>query len=131
MEVEFTTFTLNGSQTFTFAKTWSAEINGFFRSAAIEGVIKTKPMGMVAIGVGKQVMKGKGTIRLSLRDLFYTQRFQADSRYGDVDASFQESRDSRVFNINFNYRFSKGKMNGQQRKRNSGPDETNRVGVGG
>jgi iron complex outermembrane receptor protein len=131
VEVEFTTFTLNGSQTFTFAKTWSAEINGFFRSAAIEGVIKTKPMGMVAIGVGKQVMKGKGTIRLSLRDLFYTQRFQADSRYGDVDASFQESRDSRVFNINFNYRFSKGKMNGQQRKRNSGPDETNRVGVGG
>jgi iron complex outermembrane receptor protein len=76
-------------------------------------------------------MKGKGTIRLNLRDVFYTQRFRAESRYADVDAAFQEARDSRVLNVNFTYRFNKGKMNGQQRKRNSGPDETNRVGVGG
>jgi hypothetical protein len=129
--VEFTSFTMNGSQTFTFAKTWNAEINGFFRSAGIEGVIKAKSMGMIAIGIGKQVMKGKGTIRLNLRDVFYTQRFRAESRYADVDAAFQEARDSRVLNVNFTYRFTKGKMNGQQRKRNSGPDETNRVGVGG
>jgi iron complex outermembrane receptor protein len=128
---EFTTFTMNGSQTFTFAKTWNAEINGFFRTGSVEGVLMAKSMGMIAIGVGKQIMKGKGTIRVNLRDVFYTQRFRAESRYGDVDAAFQEARDSRVLNVNFTYRFSKGKMNGQQRKRNSGPDETNRVGVGG
>jgi hypothetical protein len=129
--VEFTSFTMNGSQTFTFAKTWNAEINGFFRSAGIEGVIKAKSMGMVSVGIGKQIWKGKGTIRVNVRDVFYTQRFRAESRYSNVDVAFQEARDSRVLNINFSYRFSKGKMNGQQRKRNGGPDETNRVGVGG
>jgi iron complex outermembrane recepter protein len=131
VSIEFTSFTVNGSQTFTFAKTWNAEINGFFRSAGIEGVLKAKSMGMIAVGIGKQVMKGKGTIRVNVRDIFYTQRFRAESRYGAVDIAFQEARDSRVLNVNFTYRFSKGKMNGQQRKRNSGPDETNRVGVGG
>jgi iron complex outermembrane recepter protein len=131
VSIEFTSFTINGSQTFTFAKTWNAEINGFFRSAGIEGVLKAKSMGMIAVGIGKQVMKGKGTIRVNVRDIFYTQQFQAESRYGAVDIAFQEARDSRVLNVNFTYRFSKGKMNGQQRKRNSGPDETNRVGVGG
>jgi iron complex outermembrane recepter protein len=129
--VQFTSFTMNGSQTFTFAKTWNAEINGFFRSAGIEGVIKAKSMGMIAAGIGKQIWKGKGTIRVSVRDIFYSQQFRAESRYGTVDAAFQEARDSRVLNLNFTYRFNKGKMNGQQRKRNNGPDETNRVGVGG
>ena len=131
ISVSATSFTMNGSQTFTFAKTWNAEINGFFRSAGVQGVLKTKPFGMIAAGIGKQVMKGKGTLRLSIRDIFYTQRFRAESRYGNVDAEFQEARDSRVLNLNFTYRFSKGKMNGQQRRRNNGPDETNRVGVGG
>jgi iron complex outermembrane recepter protein len=131
VSIEFTSFTINGSQTFTFAKTWNAELNGFFRSAGIEGVLKAKSIGMIAVGIGKQVMKGKGTIRVNVRDVFYTQRFRAESRYGAVDIAFQEARDSRVLNVNFTYRFSKGKMNGQQRKRNSGPDETNRVGVGG
>lgn len=129
--VSATTMTLNGSQQFTITKTWSAELNGFFRTAGIEGVIKAKPMGMLSAGVSKQVWKGKGTLRLTVRDIFYTQRFRAESRYGNVDAAFQEARDSRVATFNFTYRFSKGKMNGQQRKRSSGPDETNRVGVGG
>jgi hypothetical protein len=129
--VSATTFTMNGSQTFTFAKTWSAEINGFFRTAGIEGVLNAKLMGMIAAGFGKQIMKGKGTLRLNVRDIFYTQRFRAESRYANVDVAFQESRDSRVVTFNFSYRFSKGKMNGPQRRRNNGPDETNRVGVGG
>ena len=127
--VNATTLTLNGSQQFNFAKTWSAEISGFFRSGAVEGVIKSKPFGQVSIGVSKQVMKNKGTIRLGVRDVFYTQRFRAVSRYANVDAAFQERGDSRVVNINFTYRFSKGKINGTPKRRaGSASEEQNRVG---
>ena len=74
-------------------------------------------------------MKNKGTIRLNIRDVFYTQQFRGVSRYANVDAAFQERGDSRVVNLNFTYRFSKGKMNGQPKRRaGSASEEQNRVG---
>jgi hypothetical protein len=122
---------LNGSQQFKISKTFSAEISGFYRTAGIEGVIKTKPMGMMSAGFSQQIMKGKGTLRLNIRDVFYTQQFRAETRYANVDAAFQNSRDSRVANLGFTYRFSKGKINGAPKRRaGSANDEQNRVGGG-
>jgi iron complex outermembrane recepter protein len=124
-----TTLTLNGSQQFTFAKTWSAEISGFFRTGGIEGVIQAKSMGMLSAGISKEIFKKKGTIRLNIRDIFYTQGFRGVSKYGNIDANFRELRDSRVVNIGFTYRFSKGKMNGGPKRRaSSASEEQNRVG---
>lgn len=129
VSISATTLTLNGSQQFNFAKTWSAEISGFFRTAGVEGVIRSKPFGAVSLGIGKQIMKNKGTVRLNVRDVFYTQRFRGFSKYANVDAAFQERGDSRVVNINFTYRFSKGKINGQPKRRaGSASEEQNRVG---
>lgn len=127
--VDATTLTLNGSQQFNFAKTWTVEVSGFFRTGAIEGVIRSKPFGQVAFGVSKQVMKTKGTVRLGIRDAFYTQRFRGVSKYANVDAAFQERGDSRVVSLNFTYRFSKGKINGTPKRRaGSASEEQNRVG---
>jgi iron complex outermembrane recepter protein len=126
-----TTLMLNGSQQFKFAKTWTAELGGFYRTSGIEGVLLIKPMGMLNVGLSKQMMKNKGTVRLNVRDIFYTQKTSAVVKYGNVDATFQESRDSRVVNLGFTYRFSKGKLNGGPKKRTNGSanDEQNRVGV--
>ncbi len=126
--VSATTLTLNGSQQFTFAKTWSAELSGFFRTAGIEGVIKAKPMGSMSIGFGKQILKNKGTLRLNIRDIFYTQQFRGVSRYANVDAAFQERGDSRVANLGFTWRFSKGKVTAPKARAGSASEEQNRVG---
>ena len=122
---------LNGSQQFKFAKTWSAEISGFYRTAGIEGVINAKPFGVMSAGLSKQVLKNNGTVRLNLRDVLNTQTFRGTSKYSNVDASFQEHHDGRVVNIGFTYRFSKGKLNGGPKRRaSSASDEQSRVGVG-
>ena len=122
---------MNGSQQFKFAKTWNAEISGFFRSAGLEGVIRIKPLGMMSVGFGKQIMKGNGNVRLNVRDVLYTQKFRGVSKYSNIDAAFQGRGDSRVANLSFSYRFSKGKMNGAPKRRaSSASDEQNRVGVG-
>jgi iron complex outermembrane receptor protein len=129
--IDATTLTLNGSQQFTFAKTWSAEVSGFYRTQGIEGVIHAKPFGMMSLGLSKQVMKNKGTVRINLRDVFKSQNFRGQSKYSNIDASFQESRDSRVVNVGFTYRFNKGKMNNSKKRTNgSANDEQSRVGVG-
>ncbi len=129
--VDATMLSFNGSQQFKLGKTSSFEISGWYRTAGIESVLKTKPMGMVALGFSQQVMKGKGTLRLNIRDIFYTQQFSAVSKYGHVDAGFTQRNDSRVVNLGFTYRFNKGKLKASQsRKSGSATDEQNRVGGG-
>ncbi|HET9824173.1 MAG TPA: outer membrane beta-barrel family protein, partial [Chitinophagaceae bacterium] len=130
VSIDATTLMVNGSEQFQFSKTLTGEISGFFRTQGIEGVINTKPFGMLAVGLSKQVMKNKGTVRLNLRDALKTQHFRGESRYGNVDAAFQEYSDSRVINVGFTYRFSKGKVNQRKRSNGSASDEQNRVGAG-
>jgi iron complex outermembrane recepter protein len=131
ISIKATTLQLNGSQQFNFAKTWSAEISGFYRTGGIEGVIQGKSMGMLSAGISKEIFQKKATIRLNVRDIFYTQGFRGISKYSNIDAKFTETRDSRVVNLGFTYRFSKGKMNGAPKRRaSSSSDEQSRIGGG-
>ncbi len=130
--VDATTLMLNGSQQFTLTKKLGAEVSGWFRSGGVEGVIVTKPMGGVSAGFSQKILKDKGTLRLNVRDIFRTQRFRAVSQYGNVDAAFQNSWDSRQLSVGFTYRFAKGKVeNKPSRKTGGADDEQSRVGKGG
>jgi outer membrane receptor protein involved in Fe transport len=125
-----TTLMINGTQQFKLNKTLSAELSGWFRSGFIEGVIEAKSMGALSVGFSQQVLKGNGTLRLNVRDVLGTQRFRGVSKYGSVDAAFQNRWDSRAVNVGFTYRFNKGKMNGGPKKKTGGGanDEQSRVG---
>jgi iron complex outermembrane receptor protein len=128
-EVDGTSFMSNINNQFTFPKGWSGEISGFYRSPSVQGVLVSNPMWAMNIGVSKQIMKNKGTIRLTVRDVFYTQIFGGYSKYQNVDVTMRQARDSRVANISFTYRFSKGKT-AAQRKRGGAGEEQNRVNTG-
>ena len=126
-----TTGQLNISNQFKFGKTWSAELGGFYQSTAFEGVFRIKGLGAMNMGVSKQVMKGKGTVRLSARDILNSQKASGTIVYSNIDASFQQRRDSRQLALGFTYRFNKGKLKaGSNRKNNSASDEQQRVKAG-
>ena len=129
VDLSSATLTFSGSSSFKLGKGWNAEISGFYRSKGLEGVLFINPMGMVSSGVSKSVLKNKGTLRLNIRDIFYIQQASGYVKYDDIDISFINIRDSRVANISFTYRFSKGKIGNTQRKRNS-VDEASRVNLG-
>lgn len=123
-----TTMVLSASNSYKFGKDWTTEISGFYRTAGYEGVFHIKPLGELNFGVSKPVLKGKGTLRLSVRDILWTQRGQGEIKYGLIHATFQQKRDSRTVGMTFTYRFSKGKINGNGRRKASGAaDEQNRV----
>ncbi|MBL7731541.1 MAG: TonB-dependent receptor [Chitinophagaceae bacterium] len=126
-----TTFQANLSNQFKFNKGWGAELSGFITTPMVEGVFRIETFGKVDIGISKQVFKGKGTFRLSGRDIFFTQKIQGTSRFGSIDAAFQQQRDSRQVALGFTYRFSKGKMNNTQKRKTGGADdERSRVKTG-
>jgi outer membrane receptor protein involved in Fe transport len=127
-----TTAQFNVTNQFTINKKWGAELSGFYRTGGVEGVFYIKGMGMVNMGVSKQVFKGKGSLRFTVRDILYTQKAKGEIKYSNIDASFQQVRDSRQMALGFTYRFNKGKINanGQKRKTGASSDEQNRVKTG-
>ena len=128
VKVSATTFQGNISNQFKFAKTWNAELSGYFNSGGVDGVFRIRSFGMVNMGISKTVFKGKGTFRLSGRDVFRTQKIKGDIKYSNIDASFQQRRDSRQVALGFTYRFAKGKMgNTQKRKTGGASEESSRV----
>lgn len=124
-----TSFVITGTQQFKVNKTLTAELNGRVRNGWLEGVMKAKPVGFLGAGLSQQVLKNAGTLRLTIRDIFYTQKFRGRSQYGNVDFTFQEINETRIVSIGFSYRFTKGKkMAPVKRIAGSANEEQERIG---
>ena len=133
INISATSGQFNVSNQFKFGKTWGAELSGFYRTGGVDGVFRIKGFGMMNMGISKQVLKGKGSVRFNIRDVLYSQKIKGDIKYSNIDASFQQVRDSRQVSLGFTYRFNKGKVNGggQKSKTGGASDERNRVKTGG
>lgn len=133
IDLSFTSFMVNITNNFTLGKGFTGEISGFYRYKALFGFTRVEPLYQMSLGVQKQIMKGKGTLRLNVRDPFAWQRFEGVNKYGRIDGNFLARPDLRQVTTTFTWRFGK---NGQQnpaprRRNNASQDEQNRVGQGG
>jgi hypothetical protein len=126
LDVNATMFMINANNQFKFKKGWSAELSGFYRSKGIEGQLIANSMWQVSTGVQKQILKNKGTLKLSLGDIFYTQKFSASVKYQDIDVKIRGINDTRRGTLTFTYRFGKPIQN-QPKKKSGGLDEETRV----
>ena len=130
LKVEGANFVLNVNNQLKLGNGWSAELSGWYRTKGIEGQLTIQPMGQLSAGLAKQVLKGKGTVKLNMRDIFYTQFAKGEIHFKSTEARFENRRDSRVANITFTYRFGKPVNGNSQRKKGSAGDEQNRVKAG-
>ena len=119
-------------QQFKLGKGWSAELSGFYRTKGLEGVIFIQPIAQVDGGLSKQVLKNKGSIRLSFKDIFGGSVFKGYAKYSNVDTQFKDVNDNQAVSATFTYRFNKGKLKASgSSKRGGAGDEQNRVKSGG
>jgi len=133
LDISYTSFMVNMTQTFTLKQGFTLEMTGFYRARGVDQLTISEPMYMISFGGQKQVLKGKGTVRLNLRDPFWLQRFKGRTQYDIVDNRVHSRWDNRQVTATFTYRFGKnGQQNPPPRRRNSASqDEQNRVGQGG
>ncbi|MFT3910847.1 MAG: TonB-dependent receptor [Ferruginibacter sp.] len=130
LDLSFTSFTININNNFNIGKGWSAELSGFYRYKTIEQLSLSYPMGQMNIGLAKNnLLKGKGTLRLSARDPFNWQYYSALTKYGTVDIDIKNRWDNRQYGITFTYRF--GKQSQQRRRVSATAEEQSRVGNAG
>jgi len=127
LDVAATSYLVNVNNQFTFKKGWSAELSGFYRTKGIEGQIEIEAMGQLNAGVQKQVLKKKGTLKLSVRDALLTMIPQGNISFQNTEAHFKNYRDSRVATLSFNYRFGKPIKGINARKTGGAGDEQNRI----
>jgi hypothetical protein len=132
LDLSYTSFMINMTQTFTIKQGFTLEMTGFYRARGVDQLSINEPMYVLSFGGQKQVMKGKGTVRLNLRDPFWLQRYKGRTEYDVIDSRVQNRWDNRQVTASFTYRFGKnGQQNSPRRRNSASQDEQNRVGQGG
>jgi hypothetical protein len=120
----------NFNNALQFKKGWSGELSGFYTSKSRNDIQEVvDPAGQVSVGVAKTILKNKGTIKLAARDLFYTQWMKGNTTFTQATEYFKLTRDTRVVNLSFSYRFGKA-FKTTKREQGAAKEEMERVGNG-
>ncbi len=119
-------FNTNMNNQFKFKKGWGAELSGFYRSGRRSGQFDMESMKQLSGGVSKQVLKGKGSMKLNVSDIFNVNQQQGVITFQNTAAGFTQKSDTRFVSLNMTYRFGKP-MKTKQRKTGGAGDEQNRI----
>jgi hypothetical protein len=131
IDIHISSYTGNMTNSFTIGKGWSAEVSAWYRSKGADRLLISNSMSAVNSAISKQLFKKKGTLKMGVRDIFFTQQFSGYAKYSDVDVIVATKRDSRQFNLSFTYRFGKTNIPSERRKTGGANDEQSRVKSGG
>ncbi|HSU29020.1 MAG TPA: outer membrane beta-barrel family protein [Chitinophagaceae bacterium] len=121
-------FNLFAQNSLKFAKTWTAEISGFFNAPTLyQGSFKGKTIYNVDAGISKQILKGKATVKASVSDIFYSLKFRATADFAGQITNFSFRQESRQFKLSFNLRFGNNGVKAARQRTSGAEDELKRV----
>jgi hypothetical protein len=112
---------------FTITKNLSAELAGSYQTSVLVAQFLTIPVWQMRAGLSQKILKGKGSLRLNVTDLFFTNKPGGDIRnIANATANWRSILDSRVATLAFSYRFAKGKAL-NARKSGASDEEKSRI----
>ena len=125
-----TQLNMNMNNQFHISNVYTAELSGFYTSRARNDLQEVlNPTGQLSAGISRPVLKKKGVLKLTARDIFYTQAMEGNTTFQNATEYFILHRDTRVISISFSYRFGKP-IKSAKRNNGSAADEIQRVGNG-
>jgi len=116
------------NNSFTFKKGWAAELNGVFNGGGQYGFMVTRPQWGISAGGQKTILQGKGTVRLNVTDIFWTNLPKATITYDNYIEKWHAQRETRVANLSFTYRFGKKTVQAARRRTTGSEEERQRAG---
>lgn len=100
--------TVNVNNQLVFRYGFAAELSGFYTTRARNDIQELLyPTGQVSMGMSKSVLKKKGTVKLSFKDMLYTDTMSGLTSFPDASEYFIIRRDTRVVALAFSYRFGR------------------------
>lgn len=113
---------------FTLGKGYTAELSGWFNGPSVWGATwKTKSQGGVDLGVQKQIMQKKGTVKIAVTDIFHTNPWTATSDFGGLYIRGGGSWESQTIRMSFSYRFGSSQVKAARQRQTGIESETKRI----
>ena len=104
---------------FTFKKGWSAEMSSFYSAPMVYAAYNIHHLFYTNIGVSKSLLKKAASIKLSVSDVFNTQKQISTYNSMGVDLYQNNKAESMFVNLSFKYKFGnknvRGKMENQSK----------------
>ena len=115
--------TLYLQQSLRFAKTWTAELSGFYNAPSLqEGNMRVKGFGSVDAGVQTKLAGGKATLKLGVSDVFNTLQFRIRSSFAGQVLNYTSKMDTRQAKLTLTFRLGSSDVK-SARQRNPGAEE--------
>ncbi len=109
-----------------------AEVSGFATTPTVwEGTFKTNALWSVDAGISKPVLKGNGTLKLAVSDIFRSLVWRGELNFTGQRTVASGYNESRQFKINFSYRFGSAAIKAARQRASATEDEKNRTKRGG
>jgi hypothetical protein len=132
IDVDVFSYRIFAQNSLKLNKTITAELSGWFNGPSLwGGTFKNRPMGQMDIGLQKVIFQGKGNIRFALSDVFKTFEVYSVANYDGQYTRVNFMQESRVFRINFSYRFGSSTVKAARNRKTAAEDENNRANGGG
>ncbi len=124
-------YNLFTSQNFVVAKGWNAEASMWYNSPSIEGTFAGKEIYAINAGISRSLWKNKGSLRLTVNDIFATARWRGETDFGGVKMNISNVWDSRGVRATLVYRFGNQNVKGARNRQTATSAEQKRVGSEG
>ncbi len=130
LDYEVVPYNFYTSHTFTLLKAITMEASMNYNSKNIYGQIKAKSQYAVNFGIRKSLWNKKADVRLSVNDIFGTNRFWGTVNTTGVAYTSTNKSTSRSVGINFTYKFGNTNVKSARSRSTATEDERNRVKIG-
>ncbi len=114
--------------TFTLGNDYAAELSGWFSGPSVWGATwKTKPQGGVDVGIQKQLLQKKATLKITATDIFHTSPWTATVDFGGLYIKGGGNWESQTLRASFTYRFGSNQVKAARQRQTGLESETKRI----
>ncbi len=115
------------SNNLKFKKGFSGECSMFYRSALVSGIFKMQPYYYIDAGIGKTIYKNKVSLKLSVSDIFNTQKIYMHTNYQGVNMDKNSKTESRFIKLTVKYNFGNSNVKNKRERQSKLSDIKSRI----
>jgi len=128
IDVSATTFNIYAQNTYMLPKNFTLELSGWYNSPGIwGGNFATQEMWSVDAGVKKSFWNKRASIKVSVSDIFNTQKWSGQNYFGDLKVKANGGWESRRLKLNFTYSLGNKEVKSSRRRTTGMEDESSRI----
>lgn len=113
---------------FSLGKDYTAELSGWFNGPSVwGGTWRTRPQGAMDIGLQKQLLQKRATLKAAFTDMFFTAPWSATNDFGGLYIKGGGNWESRTFRLTFNWRFGSNQIKASRERKTGLESESRRI----